>query len=96
MWETILGLLTGKTLIIAAIVAAVGFVLKEIDNDIIQKPVEGFGFKLGRIISVFMMSLPIVKNIWNKVIEPYVIDLLDNICTYFPRGLFKGMRSDNK
>ena len=33
---------------------------------------------------------------WEKTIEPYVTDLLDNVFGSVVRGLIKGLRSDNK
>ncbi len=47
------------------------------------------------------------KGFWNKVIEPFVIDLIDNtigtiiegialVLTRAKEGLFNGLRSDNK
>ena len=35
------------------------------------------------------------RKIWNKTIEPYFIDLVDNIFGSAIRGLIKGLRSDN-
>ena len=36
------------------------------------------------------------KALWNKTIEPYFIDLIDNVVGGALRGLIKGLRSDNK
>ena len=36
------------------------------------------------------------KKLWNKTIEPYAIDLIDNVVGGALRGLVKGLRSDNK
>jgi len=35
------------------------------------------------------------KKIWNKTVEPYFIDLVDNLVGGALRGLIKGLRSDN-
>jgi hypothetical protein len=34
------------------------------------------------------------KNIWNKTVEPYFIDLLDNFVGSAVRGFIKGLRVD--
>ena len=36
------------------------------------------------------------KKLWNKTIEPYFIDLIDNVVGGALRGFVKGLRSDNK
>ena len=36
------------------------------------------------------------SKIWNKTIEPYFIDLIDNLVGGALRGLIKGLKSDNK
>jgi hypothetical protein len=36
------------------------------------------------------------KKLWNSTIEPYFIDLIDNVVGGALRGLIKGLRSDNK
>ena len=35
------------------------------------------------------------KGVWNKTIEPWFIDLIDNIFGSMVRGLIKGLKSDN-
>ena len=38
----------------------------------------------------------LTKGIWNKTIEPWFIDLLDNIVASAVNGFIAGLRSDNK
>ncbi len=35
-------------------------------------------------------------KIWNKIIEPWFVDLLDNLVGAAVRGFIRGLRSDNK
>ena len=35
------------------------------------------------------------KSVWNKTIEPWFIDLVDNIFGSMIRGFIKGLRSDD-
>ena len=35
------------------------------------------------------------KGIWNKTIEPWFIDLVDNVFGSIIRGFVKGLRSDD-
>ena len=34
------------------------------------------------------------KNVWNKVVEPWVIDLLDNVIVTGLKKFISGLRSD--
>ena len=36
------------------------------------------------------------KKVWNKTIEPYCIDFLDNIFGHGINEFIRGLRSDNK
>ena len=72
------------------------FVLKKIPNDKICAFVEGLFCKLGTAMTAGLTKWKFTKKIWNKTIEPYFIDLVDNLVGGALRGLIKGLRSDNK
>ena len=38
----------------------------------------------------------VTKKVWNKTVEPWFIDLIDNIFGSMVRGFIKGLRSDDK
>ena len=72
------------------------WVLKKIPNDKICAAVEGSFEKLGILMTAGLTKFWSTKKLWNKTIEPYFIDLVDNIVGGALRGLIKGLRSDNK
>ena len=72
------------------------WVLKKIPNEKICKYVEGTFEKLGILMTAGLTKFWATKALWNKTIEPYFIDLVDNIVGGALRGLIKGLRSDNK
>tara|TARA_R110002012_G_scaffold321531_1_gene549718 strand:+ start:2251 stop:2520 length:270 start_codon:yes stop_codon:yes gene_type:complete len=72
------------------------FVLKKIPNDKICAFVEGGFEKLGILMTAGLTKFWLTKALWNKTIEPYFIDLIDNVAGGALRGLVKGLRSDNK
>ena len=72
------------------------FILKKIPNDKICAFVEGSFEKLGVLLTAGLSKWVWTKNLWNKTIEPYFIDLIDNVVGGALRGLIKGLRSDNK
>ena len=36
----------------------------------------------------------VTRGVWNKTIEPWLIDLVDNVAGGAVRGFIKGLRSD--
>ena len=72
------------------------FILKKIPNDKICAFVEGSFEKLGLLMTAGLSKWVWTKKLWNKTIEPYFIDLIDNVVGGALRGFVKGLRSDNK
>jgi len=71
------------------------FVLKKIPNDKICAFIEGSFEKLGALMTCGLSKWQWTKKAWNKTVEPWAIDLIDNIFGSMVRGLIKGLRSDN-
>ena len=74
---------------------AVMFVLKKIPNEKICSVVEGLFCKMGTVMTAGLTKWKPTRKIWNKTVEPYFVDLIDNIFGSAVRGLIKGLRSDN-
>ena len=72
------------------------WILKKIPNDKICAFVEGSFEKLGVLMTAGLTKFWATKKLWNATIEPYFIDLVDNVVGGALRGLIKGLRSDNK
>tara|TARA_B100001939_G_scaffold7194_1_gene6640 strand:- start:6 stop:284 length:279 start_codon:yes stop_codon:yes gene_type:complete len=70
------------------------YILKKIPNEEICAWVEGFTFMAGRFMTLGLSQWKFTKDIWNKTIEPYFIDLLDNFVGSAVRGFIKGLRVD--
>ena len=70
------------------------FILKKIPNKDICNWVEGFAFMAGRFMTLGLSQWKFTKSIWNKTIEPYFIDLVDNFVGSAVRGFIKGLRVD--
>tara|TARA_R100000734_G_C3224294_1_gene34628 strand:+ start:259 stop:537 length:279 start_codon:yes stop_codon:yes gene_type:complete len=70
------------------------YILKKIPNEEICSWVEGFTFMAGRFMTLGLSQWKFTKNIWNKTIEPYFIDLVDNFVGSAVRGFIKGLRVD--
>ena len=98
MLENILGAVTGNSgiLVGGGASAIVLWVLKKIPNESICSVVETTFESLGKVMTLGLGKWSVTKGVWNKTIEPYFIDLVDNVFGSLVRGLIKGLRSDNK
>ena len=70
------------------------FVLKKIPNESICQFVETAFYGMGKAVTLGLSKWSITKKFWNKTIEPWFIDLLDNIVGGAVRGFIKGLRID--
>ena len=74
---------------------AVMWILKKIPNEKICSVVEGLFCKMGTVMTAGLTKWKPTRKIWNKTVEPYFVDLVDNIFGSAVKGLIKGLRSDN-
>jgi len=98
MLENILGAVTGNSgiLVGGGASAIVLWVLKKIPNESICSVIETTFESLGKVMTLGLGKWSVTKGVWNKTIEPYFIDLVDNVFGSLVRGFIKGLRSDNK
>jgi len=91
--EFITNHLTG--IIISGLSALALWGLKKIPNESIYSKVESVGFWAGSALTLGLSKWKLTKDLWNKTIEPWFVDLIDNIFGSMVRGLIKGLKSDN-
>ena len=72
------------------------FLLKKVPNDKISGLVYDCMMNLGNLMTLGLGKWKMTKGIWNKHIEPWFIDILDNIVGAAVNGFIAGLRSDNK
>ena len=70
------------------------FALKKIPNESICQFVETAFYGMGKAVTLGLSKWSITKKFWNKTIEPWFIDLLDNVIGGAIRGFIKGLRVD--
>ena len=70
------------------------WLLKRIPNDDLYSWVETGAYWAGKMLTLGMGSWKWTKGIWNKTVEPYLIDLVDNTAGAAVEGFIKGLRSD--
>ena len=71
------------------------WVLKKIPNKTIKAKVGRWMFGLGVTVTLGLAKWKWTKGVWNKVVEPYCIDLIDNVVVTGLGKFIEGMRSDN-
>ena len=74
--------------------AAVLFVLKKVPNDKIASKVEKIFYLAGSGMTLGLAKWSITKKVWNSTIEPWLVDLIDNIVGSDVKGFINGLRSD--
>ena len=70
------------------------WVLKKVPNEKICSFVESVSEKLGTVMTLGLGKWSLTKGVWNSTVEPWLIDLIDNVFGSIVRGLIKGLRSD--
>jgi len=79
---------------IAAFVLA--WIFKKIPNEKIKKAVGKLFYGLGVAVTLGLSKWKFTAGFWNKVIEPWFIDFIDNIFGEAIKKFIEGLRSDNK
>ena len=75
--------------------AGVAWGLKKIPNDKIKAKFGYWMYGAGMACSLGLAKWKYTKGVWNKVVEPYIIDAIDNIVAHGINEFVRGLRSDN-
>jgi len=98
MLDNIMGLVSDNTglLVGGGTAGMVLWVLQKTPNEEIKNMVNTFFFGLGRTMTLGLSKWKITKGVWNSTIEPWFVDLLENVVGGAVDGFIKGMRVDNE
>ena len=96
MLDTVLGFVSNNTGLIAGggATGIVLWVLKKVPNKEIANIVETFFYGCGKALTLGMSKWRFTRQFWNKTIEPWFIDLVDNVVGSAIRGFIRGLRAD--
>ncbi len=99
MIEILTGLVAKQVLIYAG--GSIGafliaWILKRIPNDKIKMVVGGAMYRAGVFVTLGLSKWTVTKRFWNKVIEPWFIDIIDNVLSHGIKEFIRGLRSDNQ
>ncbi len=87
--------LTGTVgLSIGGVVAA--WILKKIPNKKLKKKFGSLCYGAGVFCTLGLSKWKLTASVWNRTIEPWIIDAIDNIIGNGIQEFIKGLRSDNK
>jgi len=95
--ELILGLIGSEvtTYVLGSVGAVIlAWILKKIPNNEIKKVVGTVMFNLGRYGTLKLSQWKYTAKFWNKIIEPWIIDFIDNVIGEGVREFIRGLRSD--
>jgi hypothetical protein len=74
---------------------ATAYILKKIPNNRIKAKFGSWMYNLGVFCTLGLSKWKWTKTVWNKTVEPYCIDLIDNIVVTGVAKFVEGLRSDN-
>ena len=96
MFEQITGFVSNNSSLLmgGGTAGIVLWVLKKVPNQEIANIVETFAFGCFRTMTIGLARGSFSKGLGNRTIEPYFIDLLENVVGGFIKGAVKGLRSD--
>ena len=97
MLDTLLGAVSGNSGMIVGggAAAVVLWVLKKVPNEHICGVIETAFESIGKVMTLGLGKWKVTKGVWNSTIEPWFVDLIDNVFGSMVRGFIKGLRSDN-
>ena len=72
------------------------YILKRIPNANIKAFIRTTFYGLGVVTTLGLAKYKLTKKIWNKYVEPYFVDLINNTVVEGARAYIEGLRSDNK
>ena len=78
-----------------AVAVIVAFVLKKIPNATIKAKFGVMMYSLGVACTLGLAKFKLTKKVYNKTIEPYIVDAIDNIVAHGIQEFVRGLRSDN-
>jgi uncharacterized membrane protein YfcA len=74
---------------------AIAWILKKIPNSAIKAKFGVVMYSAGVACTLGLAKFKWTKKLWNKTIEPYVVDAIDNIVAHGIKEFVRGLRSDN-
>ena len=96
MFDSVVGFVSNNTglMVGGGTAGIVLWVLKKVPNEEIANIVETFFYGCGKALTLGMSKWRYTRQFWNKTIEPWFIDTVDNVVGGAVRGFIRGLRID--
>ena len=96
MFDSVLGFMSNNTGLLAGggTAGIILWVLKKVPNKEICALVETFFYGCGKTMTLGLSKWDFTRKFWNSTVEPWFIDLVDNVVGGAVRGFIKGLRVD--
>ena len=76
--------------------AGLAWAFKKIPNAQIKAKIGLVMYGAGVACTLGLAKYKFTKKVWNKTVEPYLIDFMDNVFAHGINEFIRGLRSDNK
>ena len=76
--------------------ACLAWAFKKIPNAQIKAKIGLVMYGAGVACTLGLAKYKFTKKVWNKTVEPYLIDFMDNVFAHGLNEFIRGLRSDNK
>ena len=76
--------------------AGLAWAFKKIPNAQIKAKIGLVMYGAGVACTLGLAKYKFTKKVWNKTVEPYLIDFMDNVFAHGLNEFIRGLRSDNK
>tara|TARA_Y100001951_G_scaffold69366_1_gene56259 strand:+ start:379 stop:675 length:297 start_codon:yes stop_codon:yes gene_type:complete len=80
---------------IGGVSVLVAYILKKIPNHVLKGKFGSLMYGLGVALTLGLAKWKFSKKVWHSLIEPWVVDAMDNIVAHGIREFIRGLRSDN-
>ena len=81
--------------VIGGVSVLVAYILKKIPNQALKSKFGSVMYGLGVTLTLGLAKWRFSKKIWHSLVEPWVVDAMDNIVAHGIREFIRGLRSDN-
>ena len=71
------------------------YILKKIPNQALKRRFGSVMYGLGVTLTLGLAKWNFSKKAWHSLIEPWIVDAMDNIVAHGIREFIRGLRSDN-
>lgn len=80
---------------IGGVSLVVAYILKKIPNQALKSRFGSVMYGMGVALTLGLAKWNFSKKAWHSLIEPWIVDAMDNIVAHGIREFIRGLRSDN-